>query len=126
MKFFFLILFSLPIIVNAQDNFRVMFYNMENFFDIYDNPLTADDEYTPSGAKNWNARRFDDKVSKLSQVIMAVGSENPVDIIGVCEVENKQVLKDLILQTNLKSVCRIQCSRRTREAMGNKPCYLGC
>ena len=27
--------------------FRVMFYNVENFFDVIDNPATDDDEFTP-------------------------------------------------------------------------------
>ncbi len=82
---------------------RIMFYNVENLFDIYDDPLTNDEEFTPNGDKKWTAFRYNKKLIDLSKVIMAAGGWQPPDVIGLCEVENARVLLDLISKTPLKS-----------------------
>jgi len=40
----------------AADEFeyRIVFYNTENFFDTRNDSLTADDEFTPEGSRHWN------------------------------------------------------------------------
>ena len=43
---------------------RIMFYNVENLFDIYDDSLKQDNEFLPEGNKHWNYRRFTDKLNK--------------------------------------------------------------
>ncbi len=90
-------------IEDQQKEFRILFYNLENLFDTYDDPLTEDDEFTPGGAKRWNNFRYQKKLLDLSKVIIASGTWSPPDIIGFCEVENFQVLMDLINKTPLKS-----------------------
>lgn len=75
------------------------FYNLENLFDTIDDPFTQDEEFTPSGAKAWTQEKYEDKLLRLSQVISGFGSDfnmKNIDLLGVCEVENKKVLKDLI------------------------------
>ena len=56
------LLFLLSAVIIAQEanvenraiqNYRVMFYNLENLFDIYDDPDTHDDEFTPTGSRRW-------------------------------------------------------------------------
>ena len=80
-----------------------MFYNIENLFDTYDDPLTQDDEFTPNGTKRWTDYRYQKKLRDLSKVIIASGEWSAPDIIGLCEIENFQVLLDLINKTPLKS-----------------------
>lgn len=75
--------------------FVVMFYNVENLFDIYNDPQTDDDEFLPSSAKKWNKTRYQEKLNKLAKVIRAVGGYSPPAIVGLAEVENKTVLLDL-------------------------------
>lgn len=82
----------------------VSFYNLENLFDTEDDPLTQDEEFTPSGAKAWNKAKYEDKLSRLSKVISGFGLDykiNGADMLGVCEVENRRVLEDLIRQPEL-------------------------
>lgn len=50
MTFFILTLFSLP--SQGQTDFRVMSYNVENLFDTKDDPLTADNDFLPSGNRH--------------------------------------------------------------------------
>ena len=50
---FFLLFFASPPLF-AQATFKVMTYNVENFFDTRDNPTKNDDEFLPSGTRYWN------------------------------------------------------------------------
>lgn len=76
----------------------VAFYNLENLFDTEDDPDTLDDDFTPSGYKNWNPKRYKNKLRKLSSVIAKIGAtetQGPPSLVGVAEVENLQVLQAL-------------------------------
>ncbi|MCF8365915.1 MAG: endonuclease [Bacteroidales bacterium] len=83
-------------------SFRVMFYNVENLFDIYDDSLKRDEEFTPDGERHWTNRKFYDKINKVYKVIAAVGEWNPPALVGMCELENRFVLEKLIDETPLK------------------------
>lgn len=80
-----------------------MFYNVENLFDTFDDPAKNDDEFTSDGEKGWNYFRYKEKLNNIAKVIIAVGGWQPPDIIGLCEVENFQVLFDLTTETPLKN-----------------------
>jgi endonuclease/exonuclease/phosphatase family metal-dependent hydrolase len=83
---------------------RVMFYNVENLFDIINDSLTADDEYTPEGMRGWTYAKFQRKINNLSKVIMRAGGWEAPEIIGLCEVENRFVLSYLVALSPLKSI----------------------
>lgn len=87
--------------VTAQ-NHRIMFYNTENFFDIQNNPRTRDDEFTPSGARHWTKVRYATKLKNIAKVITRLGKGNFPLIIGLAEVENENVIRDLIRKTLLR------------------------
>lgn len=76
---------------------KVVFYNLENFFDTVDDPKTQDDEFTPRGAKQWTAERYAQKRANIECVladIAATDGEFPT-VIGLAEVENRGVVEDL-------------------------------
>jgi hypothetical protein len=76
----------------------IAFYNLENLFDTEDDPDILDDEFTPSGIKQWNPKRYKNKLRKLSTVISKIGAaetQGPPSLIGVAEVENRIVLQAL-------------------------------
>lgn len=75
---------------------RIMFYNCENYFDIYNDSVKLDDEFLPRGAKYWTYKKFRTKVNQIAKVITAVGGWQPPEIVGVCEVENRYVLDQLV------------------------------
>jgi len=77
----------------------IAFYNLENLFDTIDDPDTLDDDFTPNGYKKWTPKRYRKKVYKLAKTISGIGFESskmPPALIGVAEVENEMVVKDLI------------------------------
>lgn len=86
----------------TDEPFIVAFYNVENLFDIYDDPLTADDEFTPDSEKKWNQERYETKLRNLAKVMDAIPGELP-QLLGLCEVENLAVLKDLIAVEDMHS-----------------------
>lgn len=83
----------------------IVFYNLENLFDTIDDPDTLDDDFTPAGAKKWSKKRYRKKLYKLAKTISQVGTESnkrlPV-LIGIAEVENKDVVHDLIKSEPLR------------------------
>ena len=38
----------------SKNSYRVMFYNVENLFDIENDPIKNDDEFTPEGSRYWS------------------------------------------------------------------------
>jgi predicted extracellular nuclease len=84
--------------VAVSNTYRFAFYNVENLMDTLDNPITADDEFTPQGANKWTAQRYDIKLKHLAKVIAAM--DCPA-VLGLTEIENAQVVKDLLGQKTI-------------------------
>lgn len=88
---------------SENSSVKIMFYNVENLLDPLDDPATADDEFLPEGMRNWTEKRFIQKIDNIAKVIVAAGAWEPVDLIGLCEVENLYVLERLVTHPLLKS-----------------------
>lgn len=84
-----------------QDTLRVMFYNVENLFDVRDDSLKDDEDFLPQGFKHWTFGRYRDKLVAIARVVAAVGDYRLPDLVGLCEVENDTVLYDLTRRTPL-------------------------
>ena len=69
----------------------VGFWNVENLFDLEDNPDKNDDEFALGGRKNVDQQIYDLKIKHSSEVLQDLN----VDVLGLCEVENYKVLNDL-------------------------------
>lgn len=83
----------------------VGFYNLENLFDTINQPDVNDEEFTPNGSNLYTPLVYRDKLSKLEQVLSDIGTDFTPDglaVIGVCEIENESVLKDLVNQPKMK------------------------
>lgn len=82
----------------------IAFYNLENLFDFEDDPLTFDDDRTPDGKDHWTEDLYNAKVKNMAKVISEIGADvtgTTPTIIGVCEIENRKVLEDLVNQEPL-------------------------
>ena len=86
----------------SRQNVSIMFYNVENLYDPYDDPGTLDDEFTPAGAKHYTWGKFRLKLNHLAKTIITAGGWDTIGFVGMCEVENKYVLNKLIYETALK------------------------
>lgn len=80
---------------------RVMFYNVENLFDTINSPDTRDESFLPDGDYQWNGYKYYTKLQRISKVIINTGEWNLPAVIGLCEVENRGVVEDLLRLTPL-------------------------
>ena len=88
--------------MDAEGNtlFRVGFYNVENLFDLVNDPNKNDDYFTPEGDTKWDKTRYEKKLNDLGKVVKEMGFPT---LLGVCEVENKLVCRDFCHSSFLKS-----------------------
>ena len=95
--------------IYSQDKYKirtVAFYNLENLFDTI-NDVNKEDEKSPiMGIKTNRTEIYQKKLYNMSKVISEIGvkeSKNTPVILGVSEIENRQVLEDLITTKALKN-----------------------
>lgn len=82
-----------------ENTLSVAFYNVENLFDTLDAPETRDEEFTPSAILKHNTSKYIQKRSNIIRVLEHLNA----DIIGLCEVENRFVIEDLVSNSSLLS-----------------------
>lgn len=83
------------IIGQERGHIDFVFYNAENLFDVKDDPLTSDEEFLPDSEKHWTYERYMTKIDHIARVLVGIGKWELPGIIGLCEVENEDVLYEL-------------------------------
>lgn len=87
---------------SESEKFRytlIGFYNLENLFDTIRDYRIFDQDFTPEGAYHYTSAIYKQKIAHLAWVIRNMGVDKYPDglgILGVAEVENRQVLEDLV------------------------------
>ena len=95
---------GLAVLLAVQASAQVFCWNLENYFDWRDDPVTLDEPFTPSGDYHWNKRKFYAKRNAIAKVIISSAGAfdgRPPAVVGLCEVENRWVLKSLLDETAL-------------------------
>lgn len=86
----------------TQQPITVSLYNCENFFDTKDDPNKNDDEFLPESKLKWDETRYMNKLTKVAQVLdSTVAGPGLPNLVGLIEVENKEVLEDLVSKSQL-------------------------
>lgn len=91
--------------LNTSDYYTIAFYNVENLFDTVNDPNTYDDAFLPDADRRWSERRLKKKVRKLGYAISKLGFETSKrlpSIVGLAEVENRDVIEMLLQSKFLK------------------------
>lgn len=86
--------------------YPIGFYNLENLFDTKREIKIYDEDFTPSGKFRWTEDKYRKKLNNLAYVINQLGKDSNPDgfaILGVAEVENEKVIRDLINMPLLKN-----------------------
>jgi predicted extracellular nuclease len=86
----------------TKNSTTVVFYNVENLFDIIDDPATKDEEFTPESLKKWDNEKYEKKINDLANVLSSINENELPGIIGLAEVENDNVLEALVSSSKLK------------------------
>ncbi|MDZ4757155.1 MAG: endonuclease/exonuclease/phosphatase family protein [Bacteroidota bacterium] len=97
-KIFAIFLFAVVTVNTAfsQKQYTVAFYNVENLFDTINDKKKNDEEFLPLAENKWDSEKYANKLLHLSKVISELGSDDGPDVIGLCEIENRRVLMDLV------------------------------
>ncbi len=82
--------------------YTVAFYNTEKLYDTTNDPKIDDDGFTPDGIMRWDQDRYKTKIRNIAKVIENIGGKNGADLVGLCEVENRKVLDDLVGSSPLR------------------------
>lgn len=80
----------------ADDRFLAVFWNLENFYDYFDDGAnSSDSEFSAVGKRHWTKKRFTDKCNAFGKTVLSIASKygRLPDVIAVAEVENSIVLK---------------------------------
>lgn len=82
---------------------RVVWWNVENLFDCQHDTLKEDRDFLPEGSYRWTRGRYWRKLDDLSRTIAAIAGDGewPM-VVGMCEVENDTVLRDLTRRSPLR------------------------
>ncbi len=107
------VLLSPELVLGIQDDEKstyairtVAFYNLENLFDTENDSLTFDDARTAEGKDRWSSKKYQKKIGNLAEVLHLIGRDlraKSPDIIGLCELENRGVLQDLLSHKDLSN-----------------------
>jgi len=81
---------------SLRQEYTVVSYNVENLFDIVDDPKIPDEEFLPMSEKKWDNEKYQKKLNDIARVISEVNPEEMPEVVGLVEVENHLVLEDLI------------------------------
>ncbi len=101
--FFVLSVFSLSA-KKEKKRFRIVSYNVENYFDTEDTPGKQDEEFLPNGRRHWNKKKYYKKQANISKVIASIGGWTPPAIVGLLEVESEKAIRDLVKYSPLKNL----------------------
>jgi endonuclease/exonuclease/phosphatase family metal-dependent hydrolase len=99
-----ILLLMIPLASQSQEEFSTFtaaWWNVENLFDLRDDPKTNDDEFTPTGDRHWTRRRLN---AKLEGIYRTLEMMDLPDVVGLGEVENAYVLRELCQRTPLAQV----------------------
>ena len=88
---------------DLKNQLTVVFYNTENLFDTTNNKGARDGEFTPEGKYNWTVTRYGKKLNDIARVLASVNKSELPEIIGLCEIENRNVVNNLIKTNALKN-----------------------
>lgn len=91
--------------MTEENLFSIAFYNTENLFDYKDEAHTLDKDFTPSGRKKWGQYRYQHKINKIAKVISKIGTDDcmyPPVLVGLAEIETKQVALDITHSETLR------------------------
>lgn len=90
---------------NTRENYIIGFYNLENLFDIYDDPVKNDEEFLPDGKNKWTEIKYAKKLHNMANVIAEMANANRAfhTVLGVSEIENRLVLEDLVAQPEIQA-----------------------
>ena len=81
----------------CADELCIATWNVENLFDLEDDPnVQYDEDFTPQAPNRWTKERLDIKLKNLASIISKMNNGRGPDALGLCEIENRKVIEMLV------------------------------
>ena len=98
-----LLLVLLLLVASHVTGQRAVWWNVENLFDCRHDTLKNDLEFLPQSSRHWTLSRYWHKMDNIARTLAAAsqGEEWPM-LVGLGEVENDSVLRDLTRRSPLR------------------------
>ena len=93
--------------LSPGDSLSILCWNVENFFDWRNDSTTVSDgEFSAKGERRWSWKRFQAKANAFAKALLWVEGDlgRLPDIVGLEEVENSFVLRQLLQKTALRKL----------------------
>ncbi len=90
-KYIFILILLVILIISCDKSTKAInigFWNVENLFDLENDPQKNDDEFSLGGSKMVTQEILNMKLDHMVEIIADLNA----DILGLCEVENRKVL----------------------------------
>ena len=97
---------------------RLLFYNVENLFDTQSSPGKADFEFSPGSDKQWDNQKYTRKLDDIARVLSSATAGDWPGLVGLCEIENRTVLDDLVARKALSRAGYAIVHRDSRDRRG--------
>lgn len=81
-----------------MSDLNVAFWNLQNLFDTSASDIAADLEFTPS--EGWTDEVLEQKLDRLVEIIAGMFDGAGPDLLGLCEIETKGLLEELVTKIN--------------------------
>lgn len=91
-------------------------WNLENFFDTEDDPISDDLEFT--AANGWTQPVFEAKLANLAAALKATHNGAGPDLLAVCEIEKDTLLEQLLAAAGLTKLKVVKDPSGTRDLRG--------
>ncbi len=98
----------------------IIWWNLENLFDIENSQLRPLwlAKRLKNELKGWNQEILSKKIANISSVIKKINNGSGPDIMGICEVENENVVKSLLKSIDLTKRSYKILHKDTKDARG--------
>ena len=86
----------------------IAFWNVENLFAPENHPHRIDwvKEQVKSDLEGWTEALYETKLERITSIIRQMNADSGPDILGLCEVEDRHVLDDLVAKLNAELPAR--------------------
>ena len=88
-----------------DSSIKVAFWNLGNLFGTYPSLIGSDLEFTPE--RGWDDEAKDKKIENLAKVIKSLHNNQGPDLLGLCEIENEELAKELVEKMGKQDIYEI-------------------
>jgi hypothetical protein len=105
-----------------MNDIKVAFWNLGNLFDTTSSEIASDLEFTPD--RGWDQDQKNKKTDNLAQIISSLHNNQGPDLIGLCEIENQELAKQLISHMNRQDDYQVAEYRDSPDIRGIDTCLI--